>query len=60
MVKIYSYDKYGPGTRNIYNGRKTAQKSDIELTNCATSRERLEAQRIKLRQDISKRKYSNT
>lgn len=60
MVKIYSYDKYGPGTRNIYNGRKTAQKSDIELTNCATSRERLEVQRINLRQDISKKEIPNT
>lgn len=59
-MKIYSYDKYGPGTRNIYSGRKTTQKSDIELTNRATSRERLEAQRIKLRQDISKKRSSST
>lgn len=59
-MKIYSYDKYGPGTRNIYNGRKMTQKSDIELTNRATSRERLEAQRIKLRQDILKKRSSST
>lgn len=58
-MKIYSYDKYGPGTRNIYTGRKTSHNSDIDLTNSATSRERLEAQRIKLKRDILKKRSSS-
>lgn len=58
-MKIYSYDKHGSGTRNIYTGRKTSHNSDIDLTNRATSRERLEAQRIKLKRDILNKRSSN-
>ena len=58
-MKIYSYDKYGPGTRNIYNGRKTSHRNDIDLTNRATSRERLAAHRIKLKQNLLKKRSSS-